>query len=127
MSRRPFIDDLFTGEGNTWLKILGCAAVTAVLVGERLFRAAVRDPDGIFTPGAIAAVLVGSAIVGGLIGLLLSLKDTVARRVAAGEPCHWLLRTLFGRGWVSLVIWFFIAFPLGIVVILALSAAGMGL
>src|SRR5690606_17408837 len=91
-----------------WLKIVGGAIATPIAVIIMALRAKRRGgltlPD---SPVVIAAVLGSCAIVGAVLGGLLSMKDVVQTRLADGKPVAFPLRLLFGFGMLLLLlIWF---------------------
>ena len=101
-------NDLFAGGASVWLKIVGGAIATPIAVIIMALRAKRRGgltlPD---SPVVIAAVLGSCAIVGAVLGGLLSMKDVVQTRLADGKPVAFPLRLLFGFGmWSLLLIWF---------------------
>lgn len=101
-------NDLFAGGASVWLKIAGGAIATPVAVALIALRSKRRGgmelPE---SPVVIAAVLGSCAIVGAVLGGLLSMKDVVQNRLADGKPVAFPLKLLFGFGmWSLLLIWF---------------------
>ena len=110
----PSFNDLFSGGAYVWLKILGGAVVTSIIVAFKAIP--ILAENGIElskNPAVIAGVVAGSASVGAVLGGLLSLKDVVQTRLAHGKPVSFALKLLFGFGLKSLL---FVWFPLAIVV-----------
>lgn len=111
-------NDLFAGGASVWLKIVGGAIATSVVVTLMALRSKRRGgmelPE---SPVVIAAVIGGAAIVGAVLGGLLSMKDVVQNRLAAGKPVAFPLKLLFGFGmWSLLLVWFPAAIVLTLVV-----------
>jgi hypothetical protein len=105
---RDEIDAIFQGDRALGLKMAAGAAVAAFVVVVSLIRGT-RDGrlEGMdLSPTAIAAIGAASGVVGAGLVLLLSLKDTVRRRLDDGQPVPWLLRVGFGMGRWSLFFWF---------------------
>lgn len=93
---------------SVWLKIFGGAIATpvavAVLVFRGLRRGAIAIPE---SPSLIAAALGVCAMVGAVLGGLLSLKDVVQNRLAERKPVSFVFKLLFGFGmWSLLLVWF---------------------
>ena len=108
------LDRWLRGRRGVAGKALAGAAVVPFLSG--LFLARMNPPP----PAAVwpRALLVLSAV-GCVLGAGLGVKDLVAGRLAAGEPVAWPLRTLFGRGWASLLgVWVPAVFALTLAVTL---------
>jgi len=119
--RTPFRDELneaYRTDRSIWMKIGGGAAVGAILG----IASCVRDRlggGGQFDIESFAGVMLitGAAAIGAAAGLMLALKDVVQRRIGSGRHVNPLLRTYFGLGVVSLIVWFITA----IVVAFAIS------
>ena len=99
------LNDLFTGGASVWIKIIGAAVVTPVIV----FASNRRGRNGGVNflsdfPTAIA-VFGGAAIVGAFLGAALSMRDVVDRRLADGKPVGSVLRLFFGRGITTVLVW----------------------
>jgi hypothetical protein len=111
MAMIPFrreIEDLFASDKSVVLKLLAGAFV-GVLVS---LRAVLRDAKGGASPFSMPAkitILVGAAIIGMLVVLLLLLRDVVVRRVEQGKAVNPLLRAYFGKGngCLMVALWFF--------------------
>jgi hypothetical protein len=91
------IEELFASDRSMALKLLAGAFVAVVLS----LKVVVKDPKDrspeFSTPTKIT-ILVGAAVVGMLVVLLLSLRDVVVRRVERGQRVNPLLLAYFGRG-----------------------------
>jgi hypothetical protein len=78
----------------------------------------------------VAAVSITS-IVGGIVAIVLSMKDAVVRRLERGDYVHPLLRLYFAMRFASLFVWFFSLLMLGmgltiiLVVVQELLAKGL--
>ncbi len=125
----PFHDELdetFQSDRSIWVKIIGCsfATIFVVLVGTYRFH---RDGDVKFdlTPGLIGLLGTGSAVLGAMIGLALSLKDTVEQRLERRDPVNPLLKLYFGGGTRCVVTWFFSVIFGGMVITLAEISMGL--
>ena len=105
--RIPFsreLNETFQSDRSVLLKMGGSAFVASLLVAITLIRD--KDPKiASLSPITIAIATILVAIGGALLGLALSLKDTVQRRLERGAPVNFLLRLCFGMGIVSLLIW----------------------
>ena len=101
-------NDLFAGGASVWLKIIGGAFATPVAVVFFGLRASRRGGTELPENSAvIAAILSGCAVIGAILGGLLSLKDVVQTRLAVGKPVAFPLKLLFGFGiWSLLLVWF---------------------
>ena len=85
-----------------WLDVASVAV--AVLVFRGLRRGAIAIPE---SPALIAAALGVCAMVGAVLGGLLSLKDVVQNRLAERKPVSFVFKLLFGFGmWSLLLVWF---------------------
>lgn len=108
MRRFPFrkeLEDLFRGDRSAPWKMAGAAMVTVFIVvygGRKAMSPS--DLEALSIPG-IVAVIALAAIAGASLALALSLKDVVARRLAAGEPVNPILKVYFGLGLRSALIW----------------------
>lgn len=100
MVKVPFrreIEDLFASDKSIVLKLLAGAFVGGLLS----LRVVLKDLRGGGTPlpaSMKVPIVVGAALVGMLVVLLLSLRDVVVRRVERGKRVNPLLRAYFGRG-----------------------------
>lgn len=98
---------MFSGGASVWLKILGGAIATPVIVAAVANRA--RRRGGVefsSDPVMIAVLLMGCALLGAVLGGLLSMKDVVQARLAAGKPVAFPLKVLFGFGiWSLVLVW----------------------
>jgi len=101
----PFQDelnDLFRQNRSIWWKMLGGAAATPIA----LLVAGIRQPPTVdLSPATIVIALVVAAVIGAGLAILLSLKDVVVRRQAAGQRVSWLLQVYFAKGRMSLLVW----------------------
>jgi len=101
-------NDLFAGGASVWLKIIGGAIATPVAVAFFALRANRKSGTELpASPAVFAAILGGCAIIGAVLGGLLSLKDVVQTRLAEGKAVTFPLKLLFGFGiWSLLLVWF---------------------
>src|SRR5689334_14727621 len=93
----PFHDelnDVFEGDRSIWLKIGGGTLVGGLITLGTIARDRSNTLGGMV--GLIAVVV--SALIGGCIGLSLSIKDVVRSRRNSGKSVHPLLRLFFGMG-----------------------------
>ena len=114
--------DLFAGGKPVWLKIIGAAVATPVIVVVMGLRVQ-RKGGGNFPtdPLVLVTLAVCSAVVGALVGMALSLKDIVHARRAAGLPVSLPLRAMYCGGILSAI---FIWGPIAVVLlIIGLSIA----
>lgn len=109
----PSFNDLFSGGASVWLKILGGAVITSIIVTMNAIPLLAESGIDVEDPTVIAGLLAGSAPVGAVLGGLLALKDVVETRLAARKPVSFSLKLLFGFGLKSLLL---VWFPLAIVV-----------
>lgn len=101
------LDDVFRGGRSIGLKMGGCAFATTFVVITTTLRGVLQDRLHLSLTATMIAALAGaSAATGALLGLALSLKDVVRRRIALDEPVNPVLRLYFGTGGWSLVAWF---------------------
>ena len=117
-------NDLFSGGASVWLKIVGGAIATPVIVVVFALRSS-RGGGRVLPndPVLIAISLAACAVIGAVLGALLSLKDVVQTRLADGKPVSFALKLLFGFGlWSLLFVWF----PVAIVVTLAVTILSLG-
>jgi hypothetical protein len=111
MAKVPFhreIEDLFASDKSVILKLLAGAFVGALVS----LRAVMKDARGGASPFSMpvkVTIVVGAAIVGMLVVLLLLLRDVVVRRVEQGKAVNPLLRAYFGKGngCLMVALWFF--------------------
>ena len=110
--RVPFgkeLDEVFRGDRSIWLKVLGCGFVASALVVFMLLRersGATAGNPGIQVSNSVLALIgVLSAVGGCVLGVLLSLKDVVGRRINEGRTVHPLLRLYFASRFKSLAMW----------------------
>lgn len=100
--RLPFrneLDEVFRGDRPVWLKIAGCAAVAAFVVVATTLRNQRQGNLGIeLTTQTVVVLGLASAGVGAVVGLGLSLKDVVRRRLDRGARVNPLLALFFGTG-----------------------------
>src|SRR5262245_31181181 len=113
---RRELDDAFSHDSSIWLKMAGCALVGILIAVYSLAKMDHKD----LTPAGAAIVIAVVACGGMFVGILLSLKDVVARRIENGEPVSLVLRIYFGWGGGSLLIWFLTIF-IGTFVMIALT------
>lgn len=111
--RLPFqneLNDAFVRDQSIWLKIGGGAFIGGVIALSTI----VRDRSQTFQ-GTLGMILVAAtALVGGCVGLFLSIKDVVRSRRDAGKSVNPVLRLFFGMGIVSILLWIVLAFALAI-------------
>jgi hypothetical protein len=124
----PFQDELnetFRNDRNVGAKMAGAGLVTAIAVGFGMLKATGRGQGLNLSGPAMLGVTFAAAVFGSFLGLALSLKDTVEARLARGDQVNWLLKMLFGLGFVSLLIWMPILFfgaIFGVIVVAMLAA-----
>jgi hypothetical protein len=99
---RRELDEAFSHDRSIWLKMAGCALVGILIAVYSLVRLNQNE----LTPTTAAIVIAVTGFGGMVIGIFLSLKDVVTRRMENGEPVNWLLKVYFGLGGWSLLIWF---------------------
>jgi len=103
------LGDLVAEGASFWLKTVGAAIATPVVVATVALRGSrgggVTLPKD---PSVIAAILCGCAVVGAFLGGLLSLKDVVQSRLEDGKPVAIPLKLAFGFGIWSLLL---VCFP----------------
>lgn len=99
MGWKQTFDELFQSDASVLLKMIGGAAVGGI--GAILTLSRQDDELSVATQ---AIVLVGMALLGGLLGATLSLKDLIERRHQEGRSTPFVLRLLFGMGIVSLLL-----------------------
>lgn len=113
------LEDIFTSDKSVWLKMLGAALATPVLLVVVMKKAQKRGGPAfdLFSPTNLA-LLLSSTLVGAVLGALLTAKDVVQRRMKSGESVSlpWVL--MFGKGLISLLL---VWFPLVIGVTLAVT------
>jgi hypothetical protein len=109
------LDEVFRGDRSIWLKIGGSAFVCAS--GALLHFNA--DPKA--TIAFELAMIAAMAVIGAVIGLMLSLRDVVRRRLAAGKPVNLLLRLYLGGGMGTLLGWILTIFGLAILCAVVLA------
>ncbi len=128
--RFPFrdeFDDLFRHDRAIWVKMGGGAAAAALVVAMfaiREFGFRQRQVD--LSPAIQAIIVAVAPILGAVVAILLSLKDTVERRQATGQSVSWLLRVYFGNGRQSLILWFMTSLGVAFIAIIILFGC-MGL
>ena len=110
MAKVPFqreMNDLFASDKSIVLKLLGGAFVGGVFGLWVVLREA-KGGKSAFPIPVKTAIVVGAAIVGMVVVLLLSLRDVVVRRVERGKTVNPLLRAYFGRGngCLMVALWF---------------------
>lgn len=116
--RIPFrseLDEAFRSDRALWLKVIGAALVAVFVVNLTIFR-----EDLGFEPstGMLVVVSLGSALVGAVLGLALSLKDVVENRLNRGRRVHPLLRLYLGSRKKSLAAWFVTVLVVAFIVII---------
>jgi hypothetical protein len=104
---RSELNETFRHDRSLWGKVAGGAFATtlAVLFGA-LHATRSGDIPLEFTPTLVSILTLGSAFLGAFLGLALSLKDTVQRRIEKKQRVSLLLRVYFGIGIWSLAAWF---------------------
>ncbi|MCR9199659.1 MAG: hypothetical protein NXI04_13520 [Planctomycetaceae bacterium] len=102
------LGDLVAEGASFWLKTIGAAVATPVVVAVMAIRGSRRGGAMLpKDPSVIAAILCGCAVVGACLGGLLSLKDVVQTRLGEGKPVAFPFKMLFGFGiWSLLLVWF---------------------
>lgn len=112
---------IFTSDKSIWIKMLGGAVATPLLVGSMMRKAERRGgASAESVGGSTAYILLGSILVGAMLGALLTAKDVVQQRLANGDKVAWPWVLLFGKGLISAIfIWipFVIGLTLAIVVL----------
>jgi hypothetical protein len=108
-------DAIFGDTRSVWRNIGGGALFVLLAFGAASYSAMKREGVGLT---ALFPILVGTAVVGAIVGLLLSLKDFVAARIARDQPVNPFLWLCFGMRVWSLMIWFATALVSGFYIIL---------
>lgn len=118
------LEDIFTSDKSVWWKMLGAAVATPVLLVVVMKKAQKRGGPAfdLFSPTNLA-LLLGSTLVGAVLGALLTTKDVVQRRMKAGDSVAFPWVLMFGKGLISLL---FVWFPLVIGVTLAVTMLTLG-
>jgi len=98
---RKQIEEVFRSDRSIWLKMTCGAFVGAMLALFILSHA----EAGEFPLAAIVTLLVMYAALGAILGICLSVRDLVRRRISDGKPVSLPLRMYFNWGAVSGVIW----------------------
>lgn len=112
---KPSLDRLFRSDRSAGLKVLGCAFVGGMACLTTVARQEEGPPPGgRVTPAMIVLFGLAGAVLGGWLGLMLSLKDVVRDRIERGEDVNPLLTVYLGGGCVSLVVWSVTVFVLTI-------------
>ena len=124
--RMPFqreISDIFESDRSIWIKMITGAGVATFIVWLSMIR--VKATDWILAKSIWFAVglTLGVMVLGASMVLALAFKDVVRRRQEEDLPVSMALVLLFGKGAVSLVLWFVIAFFGGITLI-AMTVTG---
>jgi hypothetical protein len=113
------LDEAFRSDRSIWLKLGGCGFVAVCVVITAMVRSHRRGNAGFaLTTNNLAIAASVAASIGVFLGLVLSLKDVVERRLSDGRRIHPLLRLYLGSRKKSLVIWFFT-----IIVVVFIAAA----
>ena len=100
MKQGSEFDELFRSDKSIWLKAIGAAAAGGIAA----FAAVKKNRDlGI---GLASTIVIGGAVIGCIMGVMLSLKDIVRRRIESGETVHPLLKLYLGMRFVSVIVWF---------------------
>lgn len=86
---RRELDDLFRSDRSLWWKIGGGALVGLLIGGSSLAKEEANPKISTTTALMLSGFL---AVAGGLIALVLALKDVVRRRYENGQPVNPLLR-----------------------------------
>ena len=117
--------DIFTSDKSVWLKMLGAAVATPVLLVIVMKKAQRRGGPAIdLTSPKNLALLLGSTVVGAVLGGLLTAKDVIQRRMQKGEPVAFPWILLFGKGLISLLcVWFPLA--IGITFVMTMLTLGI--
>ena len=101
-------EDFCAGGAPVWMKMIGSAVATPVIVLVGIARAG--RGGGITLPQngmTYVGILGGSVVLGAFLGGLLSLKDVVQDRLSSRKPVPFPLKLLFGFGiWSLLLVWF---------------------
>ena len=116
--------EIFTSDKSIWMKMLGGAAATPLLVFSMMGKAERRGGAGAESADlSMVFILLGSVVLGAVLGALLTAKDVVQRRLSNGQSVAlpWVL--LFGKGLISAI---FIWMPLVILLTLAVVVLTLG-
>lgn len=117
------LDEAFRSDRSIWIKIGGCAFVGTL--------AGLKGANNLNAENRSSALVVGitiaiPALIGAVLGLCLSLKDVVKRRLNDGQSVNLVLRAYFGWGIGSLLLWVVTIF-FGTIGILLLSLSIRGI
>src|SRR5262245_11871071 len=98
------------------IKMAGCAAIAAVVVGTSVLWTSAHggEGDAHWTPLAMAGTVLFGAVCGALIGYCLALSDLVLQRRMMGQRVNPLLRAYFSAGLLSLLLWSVTLFAAGV-------------
>lgn len=102
-----------------WLKMLGGAVATPILIVLVALRASRRGQAMDLTSPIMVMALIGAIPAGAVIGALFTVKEVVEQRLQTGAPVALPFVLLFGKGFVSALLWV----PLVIVVVLVVTIA----
>lgn len=121
-------NDIFQSDRSIWIKILGGAVATPIILVVLMLRAKRRGGGAganiDLTSPTMLGVLAGSVVLGGALGALLTAKDVVQRRLANSQPVAFPWRLLFGMRMVSVgCVWI----PVTIIVIIIAAVAALNL
>jgi hypothetical protein len=127
--RVPFhseLDETFRSDRSIWLKIGGCSLVSVFVVLLGVYRGVRRGSLAIeLTTPLIVGLAAASVALGALIGLALSLKDTVAQRLMRGDHVNPFLRIYFDGETRCVFAWFVTAIVLVLGVTVVFSTASI--
>lgn len=121
-------NDLFQSDRSIWIKVLGGAVATPIILVVLMLRAKRRGGGAganiDLTSPTMLGVLMGSVVLGGALGALLTAKDVVQRRLVNSQPVAFPWRLLFGMRMVSVgCVWI----PVAIVVIITSAIVALNL
>ena len=104
-----------SSSGSTWWmdlgKILG-GGLVGVIVGLWAAGKAARRQQ----PGSLVLYMLGAGVFGLVAGTLLTIADRVRHAEREGRQVNFVLRLLFARGIISILVWVALAFPLTLII-----------
>ena len=120
MRRLPFhkeFDSLFQGNRSIWFKIGGGALVGILLGGFAMLKEGKKLADSVQV-----GIVIGTALIGAIVGLVLATKDIVRQRQENGQSVNPLLSRIFSSTAMLMVILVVGAFGFAILFVMLLAA-----